>query len=333
LGPRSACSQAFVAALKSRVETVASVNDQIRAAGVVCFREHPGGQDSDGQGPQVLLIHRTQIKDWSLPKGKLDSGEHVVVAAVRETSEETGFDVVLGVPLPTQRYPVGTRQKSVAYWLAHVVGRSSWAANREVDEVRWVNLPEALQMLTYPRDADLVRSASHAARGTSPLIILRHAQAEKRGEFAKRTREKKPDDAQRPLTRVGERQALDIVPVLSAFGVTRVHSSPYARCIQTVEPFAQAAGVDVIPEDFFSEAGFAQSRDEALRRMTALLHDPAPQVLCSHRPVLPAIFEQLRRDLALTELDPDLPAGGFLVVHRDFSSGSVQVVAAEMHVP
>jgi 8-oxo-dGTP diphosphatase len=312
---------------------MASANDQIRAAGVVCLREHPGGQGGDEQGPQVLLIHRTQIKDWSLPKGKLDSGEHVVVAAVRETSEETGFDVVLGVPLTTQRYLVGNRQKSVAYWLAHVVGRSSWAANHEVDEVRWVNLPEALEMLTYPRDAELVRSAASAARGTSPLIILRHAQAEKRGDFAKRTREKRPDDALRPLTRVGERQALDIVPVLAAFGITRVHSSPYARCLETVEPFAVATGVNVIPELLFSEAGFAQSRDDAMRRMSTLLHDPSPQVLCSHRPVLPAIFEQLRRDLGLTELDPDLPAGGFLVVHRDFSSGSVHVVAAEIHVP
>ena len=148
---------------------MATTPESIRAAGVVCLRERPGGHsEDDPAGTEVLLIHRTQIRDWSLPKGKLDKGEHVTVAAVRETAEETGFDVVLGIPLATQRYNVGDRSKSVSYWLGRVTGRSSWTANREVDEVRWVELSEAADLLTYPRDAELVRSAATRVRAKGP---------------------------------------------------------------------------------------------------------------------------------------------------------------------
>ena len=53
--------------------------DPIRAAGVVCLRENPAIQ-TDGRRPlEVLLVHRTRLHDWSLPKGKLEPGEHPVV--------------------------------------------------------------------------------------------------------------------------------------------------------------------------------------------------------------------------------------------------------------
>ena len=46
----------------------------VRAAGAVVTRK----------GGEVLLVHRPKYDDWSFPKGKLDRGEHVVTAAVRE---------------------------------------------------------------------------------------------------------------------------------------------------------------------------------------------------------------------------------------------------------
>ena len=49
-------------------------------------------------------MHRPKYDDWSFPKGKLDPGEHVTTAAVREVAEETGLDVRLGPPLSTQAY-------------------------------------------------------------------------------------------------------------------------------------------------------------------------------------------------------------------------------------
>jgi len=308
-------------------------SDIIRAAGVVCLRDNPAQVDGSRASLEVLLVHRTRLRDWSLPKGKLALGEHVAVAAVRETEEETGYRVTLGVPLKTQRYEVGGRPKEVAYWLARVVGQSQWSPDEEVDEVRWVGVDEARDLLTYPRDSDLVRSAvKKARRGTSPLIVLRHGQAVKRAEFARLSEVRQPDSL-RPLSRVGERQSEDLVPVLAAFGISSVHSSPSTRCLDTVAPYATAIGCDVVDEPLLSEEGFASSRKAAMRRVTELLSDPAPRVICTHRPVIPALFEQLRRHLGPLGVEPDLPAGGFVVVHRDFGSASPTAVATERHAP
>src|SRR3954470_1380615 len=79
----------------------------VLAAGAVVFRP----------GKRVLLVHRPRYDDWSFPKGKLDPGEHVTSAAVREVAEETGLRVRLGPPLPGQRYPAaGGRVKGVSDW-------------------------------------------------------------------------------------------------------------------------------------------------------------------------------------------------------------------------
>ena len=125
----------------------------VLAAGAVVFRP----------GRQVLLVHRPRYDDWSFPKGKLDPGEHLTSAAVREVEEETGVHVRLGVPLTGQRYPNGGgRMKSVAYWVGRAVGDddvSGYRLNDEIDDVEWVPYDEALARLTY----DL--RPGHAARG------------------------------------------------------------------------------------------------------------------------------------------------------------------------
>lgn len=53
---------------------------------------------------QVLLIHRPRYNDWSWPKGKRDPGEALPCTAVREVKEETGKDIILGIPLPGLQY-------------------------------------------------------------------------------------------------------------------------------------------------------------------------------------------------------------------------------------
>jgi 8-oxo-dGTP pyrophosphatase MutT (NUDIX family) len=124
------------------------VSDFIEAAGGVVVREG-----------EVALVHRPRYDDWTLPKGKLDPGESFEEAAVREVKEETGIRARLVRELPTTNYEVQGRQKIVRYWLMQVDDDSPFVVNDETDELRWVPLDEALRLLTYDRDRDVVADA------------------------------------------------------------------------------------------------------------------------------------------------------------------------------
>jgi 8-oxo-dGTP diphosphatase len=123
------------------------VSDRIHAAGGVVMR--------DGQ---VAVVHRPRYDDWTLPKGKLDSGESFEEAALREVEEETGLRGILVRELPATMYDAGGRPKVVRYWLMEVEHEGSFVPNDETDQLRWVTPGEALRLLTYDRDRDLVRS-------------------------------------------------------------------------------------------------------------------------------------------------------------------------------
>src|SRR4051794_41489186 len=98
----------------------------IMAAGAVVIRK----------GREVLLVHRPKYNDWSFPKGKLDPGEHVTAAAVREVAEETGLQIRLGPPLPIQQYEITNgqlRTKVVHYWVGWVLGAAKGPKNQPND--------------------------------------------------------------------------------------------------------------------------------------------------------------------------------------------------------
>jgi 8-oxo-dGTP diphosphatase len=108
---------------------------------------------------RVLLVHRPRYDDWSLPKGKLDPGESFEEAALREVGEETGLRGRLVRELPSVEYEAKGRPKIVRYWVMEAEAGGDFVPNDEVDEVRWLPLPEALSLLSYDRDHDLVRAA------------------------------------------------------------------------------------------------------------------------------------------------------------------------------
>lgn len=110
------------------------------------------------RGGAIAVVHRPYRSDWSIPKGKLDPGESFEQAAVRELREETGFAVELGDELPEVRYrDHRDRPKLVRYWLMRVID-GEFAANDEVDELRWLTPDDAAELLTYDADRALVRS-------------------------------------------------------------------------------------------------------------------------------------------------------------------------------
>ena len=111
---------------------------------------------------EMLVAHRPKYDDWTLPKGKLDPGESHETAALREVFEETGFRCRLGRELPATRYhDRHGRPKRVRYWEMEVED-GEFVPNREVDEVRWVDLETAADMLSYDRDQSLLGALSVA---------------------------------------------------------------------------------------------------------------------------------------------------------------------------
>ncbi|MDN4163343.1 NUDIX hydrolase [Nocardioides abyssi] len=289
----------------------------VQSAGAVVL-ERIDGQRS------VLLVHRPAYDDWSLPKGKLDPGEPAAVAAVREVAEETGLPVRLGPPLPGQRYAIsGGRRKHVHYWLGRVrpgasLDVSGHTCGDEIDAVAWVPLDDAPTRLTYDHDRETLAGALRVPRGSVPLVVLRHAQAHPR----KRWRE---DDRLRPLAPAGRDEALALVPLLSAYGVAAIVTSPSVRCVETVLPYAGAAGLALREEPVLSEedatpTGLARL---ATSLVASLVAARSPLVVCTHRPVLPDLLATL--DLP----DPSLAPASFLVAHLTRSA----LVASEVVAP
>jgi 8-oxo-dGTP diphosphatase len=126
------------------------MSSEIEAAGGVVV-------DEDGR---VAVVHRPNYDDWTLPKGKLDAGETFEQAALREVWEETGLRARLGEELPEVRYSVRDRQKLVRYWRMSVDSDPGFAANDEVDELRWLSPADAVELLTYDRDKGVVAAAA-----------------------------------------------------------------------------------------------------------------------------------------------------------------------------
>ena len=128
------------------------MSEEVKAAGGVPVR--------DGR---VLLVHRPKYDDWTLPKGKLDSGETFEDAALREVEEETSLTCRLGPELsPTHYRDNKDRPKIVRYWVMEVEDEVPFEPNTEVDELRWLEPGEAEAKLTYERDRALVGEALSA---------------------------------------------------------------------------------------------------------------------------------------------------------------------------
>ncbi|ADU49447.1 NUDIX hydrolase [Intrasporangium calvum] len=308
----------------------------IPAAGTLPWRRRHGTLE-------VALVHRPRYDDWSWAKGKLDPGEQPSVAAARETLEETGLHVRLGIPLPTSVYTVldaagSPATKEVHYWAATVTGGSG-ELEHEIDEVRWVDVRTANDLLDYVRDREqllaLVRADRERRLRTWPLVLVRHAKSRPRSTWG-------GDDRERPLDAVGREQADDVARVLAAYGVQRVVSSSSLRCVQTVEPYAAGLGTRVKVKDALSEEAFAAAPAEAVRHMEKALDRAQPVVVCSHGPVLPSLLDVLASRVpadspcsaVATEhlaaaADSAMRKGEVLVAHLSGSGRAARVIAVE----
>ena len=242
------------------------MNEPIRAAGGVVRR----------QG-EILLVHRPKYGDWTLPKGKAKSGESDEDCALREVEEETGLRCRLVRELPSTRYRSLSGAKVVRYW-EMVPLEGTFTPTREVDEVRWLPRDRAANLLSYKRDVNVVASLT-----APPLLIVRHASAGDRDKW-------EGDDRLRPLDEKGLGQAEDLTQLLSPYSIERIVSSPFLRCVQTVEPLAKAQGLEVeTSEELVDGAG-----PERLRGVLRELAGTAAAV-CGHGEEIESLFGKTKK--------------------------------------
>ena len=260
------------------MRTLADQGVLIPAAGGAVWRTGAGGV------LETALVHRPKYDDWSLPKGKLDPGEHPLVAAVREVREETGLQVAVGRRSVQTRYAHRSGPKRVDYWVMEAVG-GAFVPNDEVDELRWLPVPEATALVTHAHDravlADLARTDVPRTLG---LLLVRHATAGDRSDWD-------GPDATRPLDRRGRAQAATLAAVLPGFAPVRLLTAPPVRCRETMTPLAAATGLPVgeVPE--LGEEAYDADPQAGLAVVRQLLADPAgPTVVCSQGGAIPSVL-------------------------------------------
>jgi 8-oxo-dGTP diphosphatase len=137
------------------------------------------------------------------------------------------------------------------------------------------------------------------------LYFVRHAKAGSRSDFPA-----EHDDTLRPLTKPGERQSTSLARRLARHGATTLVSSPYVRCVQTLEPLAHLLSEPVRIDERLSEG----SSFPSVLELCAELPDGA--VLCSHGDVIPATIEALLRRGVQLKTAPDWRKASVWVLRR-----------------
>jgi phosphohistidine phosphatase SixA len=141
------------------------------------------------------------------------------------------------------------------------------------------------------------------------IYLIRHGQAGGRSEWD-------GDDERRPLTGRGKRQARHLVTLLGDRPLGRVYSSPFDRCVQTVEPLAahfhqKVKAVAQLEEGADADAAIA----------FALAHAEDNPALCTHGDLVPKMIHRLYRT-GMRTTDANLSQKGSLWI-LDVKGGEV----------
>lgn len=110
-----------------------------------------------------LLIKPAGYDRWQLPKGQLEKGESSAEAAEREVEEEGGVDIKVLKKIGNSQYfyvwEKEKRFKIVTFFLMEYLKDKKDGHDDEIDEVRFVNFKEALKLLSFKDDKEILTKA------------------------------------------------------------------------------------------------------------------------------------------------------------------------------
>ncbi len=262
--------------------------DPVPAAGGVLYRR-------SGDTVEVCVVHRPRYDDWSLPKGHVDAGEHPLLAAVREVTEETGLAGRPQLRLPPVEYrlPDG-RPKVVDFWLM-AAGSGEQVPQpqdtHEVDDATWLPIGEAIGRLTYADERPLLQAVAALPPVTAVAGLVRHAHAGERKKWS-------GNDSLRPVDERGRAEAELAGRIYRLIEPKRLIAATPLRCKQTLEPLSAALGdLPIVLDSAFAEAPDPDDAPAkakvALQRLLELLPGPTT-VICSQGKVIPYVLAGLK---------------------------------------
>src|SRR6266487_6088842 len=120
----------------------------------------------------------------------------------------------------------------------------------------------------------------------SAIVLVRHARAGKRSQWA-------GDDRLRPLDPAGRRQARGLVGFLAVFAPSRVVSADRQRCVQTLEPFANAAGLEVEVAQTLADEAYMDDPEAARNELIEIAKSSPAAVICSQGAAIPGLVADL----------------------------------------
>lgn len=274
----------------------------IQAAGAVLWRK------SDQLKLEIAIIHRPRYNDWSLPKGKVESGESHISAGYREIQEETGYESTFGPEIGTVVYKLEGAPKEVRYWAAEATAKTGTPNPQEVDEVLWLEPIQAKEKLSNKDDRAIVDFFLEFGADTFPIILLRHAKALRHTDWD-------GDDGDRPLEHRGQLQAKRLLPIYLPYGVAEVHTSDALRCIETINLMARLLEKTPIFSADLSEYGYAKDREAPLNYVQDLMDRGIPAIVCSHNPIIPKLVKKLVGKKYFKSMDRELEPAQAIVLH------------------
>jgi len=187
----------------------------------------------------------------------------------------------------------------------------------EIDSVMWVSVQRARRMLTHSTDRDIlalfVDRVEEGALDGDMLLLVRHGKAEPRKQWT-------GTDDKRPITPRGASMAYSLDRELACYNPTRLITSPWLRCQQTIQMLSWQTGLPLHTAEPLTEDAFAADPEAAWqcfhKELKNTLQRHSATAVCMHRPVIGGIFGHLRELCATKSLmkrlipsSPYMPTG------------------------